>query len=87
VYGQEAVLPMEINLQMCRITKQDALSAKEYTEGMMDRIDELPKSRFRALEEMEKEKLRAAKVYNRRVKEKLFQVGDLVWKIILPWGS
>jgi hypothetical protein len=87
VYGQEAVLPMEINLQMCRIIKQDALSAKEYTEGMMDRIDELPKSRFRALEEMEKEKLRAAKVYNRRVKEKLFQVGDLVWKIILPWGS
>jgi hypothetical protein len=87
VYGQEAVLPMEIDLQMCRITKQDALSAKEYTEGMMDRIDELPKSRFRALEEMEKEKLRAAKVYNRRVKEKLFQVGDLVWKIILPWGS
>jgi hypothetical protein len=64
VYGQEAVLPVEINLQTCGIVKQDILPAKEYTEGMMDRIDELPESRFRALEEIEKEKLWAAKAYN-----------------------
>jgi hypothetical protein len=41
VYCQEVVLPVEINLQTCRVTKEDTLSAKEYTEGMMDRIDEL----------------------------------------------
>jgi hypothetical protein len=87
VYGQEAVLPVEINLQTCGIVKQDTLPAKEYTEGMMDRIDELPESRFRALEEIEKEKLWAAKAYNWRVKEKSFQVRDLVWKMILPLGS
>jgi hypothetical protein len=51
---------------------------------MMDKIDAAPKSRFKALEEIEKEKI--AKAYNKRVMEKLFQVGDLVWKTILPWG-
>jgi transposase InsO family protein len=87
VYGQEAVLPVEINLQTCRIDKQDTLSTEEYTKGMMDKIDELLESRFRALEEIDKEKLWAAKAYNRRVKEKSFIVRDLVWKTILPLGS
>jgi hypothetical protein len=29
VYGQEAMLPIEVNLQTCRVAKQDTLSAKE----------------------------------------------------------
>jgi hypothetical protein len=51
---------------------------------MMDRLDEVSEGRCRAMTEMEKEKLRTAKAYNKRVKEKAFQVGDLVWKTILP---
>jgi hypothetical protein len=39
------------------------------------------------LEEIEKEKIKIAKAYNKRVVEKSFQVGDLVWKIILPLGT
>jgi hypothetical protein len=31
--------------------------------------------------------LKVAKAYNKRVKEKSFQMGDLVWKTILPLGS
>jgi hypothetical protein len=31
--------------------------------------------------------LRVARAYNKRVKEKSFQVRDLVWKMILPIGS
>jgi hypothetical protein len=31
--------------------------------------------------------LRVARAYNKRVKGKSFQVGDLVWKTILPIGS
>jgi hypothetical protein len=31
--------------------------------------------------------LKVARAYNRRVWEKLFQVDDLVWKMILPLGS
>jgi hypothetical protein len=45
------VLPVEVILQNLRITGQDYFSAKEYTELMMDKVDEAPKSRLKALEE------------------------------------
>jgi hypothetical protein len=44
VYGQEAVLPIEVSLQNLRIIGQDYLSAKEYTELMMDKVDKAPES-------------------------------------------
>jgi hypothetical protein len=87
VYGQEAVLSVEIGLQNLRVTGQDSLSAKEYHELMMDKIDDVPESRFKALEETEREKVKIAKAYNKRVVEKSFQVGYLVWKTILPLGT
>jgi hypothetical protein len=87
VYGQEAVLPVEVSLQNLRITRQGYLPAKEYTELMMDKVDEAPESRLKALEEIEKEKVKIAKAYNKCVVEKSFQVGDLVWKMILPLGT
>jgi hypothetical protein len=74
VYGQEVVLPIEINLQSFRVAKQDMVSLSDYTEGMMKRIDDMPESRLRALQEIEREKLKIAKVYSQKVKEKLFQV-------------
>jgi hypothetical protein len=54
---------------------------------MMDKIDEAPESRLKALEEIEKEKIKIAKAYNKRVVEKSFQVGDLVCKMIFPLGN
>jgi transposase InsO family protein len=87
VYGQEALLPMEINLQACRVTLQYALSAKEYSSLLMDQIDEVHESRLRALEEIKKEKLRVPWVYNKKVKVRSFQVGELVWKTISPVGT
>jgi hypothetical protein len=72
VYGQEAVLPIEVSLQNLRITGQDSLSAKEYTEVMMDKVYEAPESRLKALEEIEKEKVKIAKAYNKCVVEKSF---------------
>ena len=41
---------------------------------------------LKALKEIEKYKLRVARAYNKKVKLKSFQVGDLVWKTILPLG-
>ncbi len=54
---------------------------------MGDNLDEVIDKRLKALEEIEKEKMGVAKAYNKRVKAKLFQVGDLVWKTILPLGT
>jgi hypothetical protein len=87
VYGQEVVLPIEIGLQNLRVTEQYSLSAKEYHKLMMDKIDDIPESRVKALEEIERAKVKIAKAYNKRVMEKLFQVGDLVRKTIFPLGT
>jgi hypothetical protein len=44
VYGQEAVLPIEVSLLNLGITGQDYLLAKEYSELMMDKVDKAPES-------------------------------------------
>jgi hypothetical protein len=54
---------------------------------MLDRIDEASDERMNALGEIKRDTLRVPRAYNKRVKEKLFQVRDLVWKTILPIGS
>ncbi|XP_056167311.1 uncharacterized protein LOC130138162 [Syzygium oleosum] len=85
-YGQEAVLPVEITVQSLRVKLQGGMSKEEYDELMYENIDELGESRVIALEKLIAQKNRVAKAYNKHVKEKRFDVGDLVWKTVLPVG-
>ena len=55
VYGQEAVLPVEVNLDVYRLAKQNDLSAVMYHDLMMDNIDEVTDVRLKALKKIEKE--------------------------------
>ena len=87
VFGQEAVIPVEVNLNALRIAKQSDLSAVDFYNLMMDNIDEVADKRLAALKAIERDKLRVARAYNKKVKLKNFQIGDLVWKVILPIGS
>ena len=66
------------------MAKQNDLSTVNYYNSMMDNIDEVTDKCMKALKEIEKVKLRVARAYNKNVKDKSFQVGDLVWKTILP---
>jgi hypothetical protein len=86
LYRMEAVIPLELSIQADRVMHQDAVSAKDYSNLMMDEIDDLMENRLQALREIEKEKLQVARAYNKKVRDKSFQVGDLVWKMILPIG-
>ena len=54
---------------------------------MMDNINEVSDKRLQALKENEKDKLRVARAYNKKVRAKSFQVGELVWKTILLFGT
>lgn len=53
---------------------------------MMDNIDELTDKHLRALKKIENDKVRVARDYNKKIKGKSFQVGELVWKTFLPLG-
>src|SRR5579859_3260003 len=49
VYGQEAVLPAEVNLNAYRLAKQNDLSPVVYYNLMMDNIDEVTDKRVKVL--------------------------------------
>ena len=72
VYGQEAVLPVEVNLDAYRLAKQNDLSVVDYHNLMMDNIDKVTDKRLKALKKIEKDKLRVARAYNKKVKLKSF---------------
>jgi hypothetical protein len=84
VYGQKAVLPVEISLNAVRFARQNDLTVMDYYNSMMDNIDEVTDKRVIALGAIEKDKIIVARAYNKKVRAKSFQVGDLVWKTILP---
>ena len=72
------MLPVEVNLDAYRLAKQNDISVVMYHNLMMDNIDEVADVKLKALKEIEKDKARVAKAYNKKVKSKSFQVGELV---------
>jgi hypothetical protein len=76
-----------VNLAAHRLAKQNKLSAVDYHDLIMDNIDEVTDKRLQALKEIKKDKIWVARAYNKMVKLKSFQLGDLVWKTILPVGT
>jgi hypothetical protein len=87
VYGQEAVLPWEITAGSRRVEFQNDLTAEEYATLMNDNVEDLTELRLWSLEEIKENKAKVARAYNKKVKPKEFQVGDLVWEAVLPLGS
>lgn len=47
----------------------------------------LTHKKMMALKEIERDKTHVARAYNKKVKSKLFQGGDLVWMIVLDEGQ
>jgi hypothetical protein len=72
VYGHHAVLPWEIQSDSRRVVLQKDLSSKDYSGLMMDELEDLHMIRLKALENIEKNKMRVAKYYNKKVKVKQF---------------
>jgi hypothetical protein len=87
VYGQEAVLPWEVTAGSRRIEFQNDLSAEEYATLMSDNVEDLTELRLWSLEKIKENKAKVARAYNKKVKPKEFQVGDLVWEAVLPLGT
>ena len=63
---------------------QNDLSAEEYATLMNDNVEDLTELRLWSLEKIKENKAKVARAYNKRVKPKEFQVGDLVWEAVLP---
>jgi hypothetical protein len=72
VYGQEVILLIEANLDDLQIARQNELSAIDYHNLMLDRLDKASDERIKALGEIERDKLRVTRANNTTVKEKSF---------------
>ena len=70
VYDHNAVLPWEIQTRSRHVMLQNDLLAKVYKNLMMDDLEDLNCHRLHALENIEANKLRIAKYYNKKVKSK-----------------
>ncbi|KAL1290011.1 hypothetical protein AAHE18_20G097900 [Arachis hypogaea] len=84
VYGHDAVLPLEINLNTLRVSKQNDLLVDDYWNAMFDELNELDSERILALDNIIRQKESVARSYNRRIREKCFSIGESVLKVILP---
>jgi hypothetical protein len=87
VYGHDAMLLVEVTFQSLRMAKQNQLSHIDYKNAMMAEIDALDEAQVVALNSIILQKQKVIKNYNRRVRPKIFAIGDLVWKVILPLGT
>jgi hypothetical protein len=61
-----------VNLVAYRFAKQNDLSAVDYHDLIIDNIDEVSDKRLQALREIEKDKLRVVRGYNKKVRAKSF---------------
>ena len=86
-YGQDVVLSIEVVVPSLRVSKHNGLTPQEYNQAMMMELNSENDRRIQAFNYMLIQKNKVAQTYNKRIKKKSFEVGELVWKIILLIGS
>ena len=60
------------------------MTADEYSALMKDELEDLAGHWLKALVNVEMNKARIGRWYDKKVKAKTFEQGELVWKLILP---
>ena len=80
-------MPWEVSINTRRVVLQNNLSADDYSSLMNVNTEDLTEHRLWALEKIKENKATVARVYNKKVRPKSFQVGDLIWELVLPIGS
>jgi len=81
------MLPWEIMAGSRRVEFQNNLTTEQYAALMNDNVEDLTELRLWSLEKIKENKAKVARAYNKKVKPKNFQVGDLVWEAVLPLGT
>lgn len=78
VYGCEAILPLEVEIPSLRVTLRDILSDEDYRVACLEKLELLEEHQCVAHEYIKVYQNRLSRYYNKKVKPRVFQVGDLV---------
>ena len=79
VYGSEAILPTDLDYGAPRIRAYDEQGAKASHEDAMDQLDE---AHDIALLRSAKYQQALRRYHNRRVRDRAFNIGDLVLRLV-----
>ncbi|XP_077246022.1 uncharacterized protein LOC143885858 [Tasmannia lanceolata] len=80
VYGMEAVLPVELRIPSLRVMMEADLPESEWARARYQELQMIDKKRLRALYHAQGYQRRIEKAFNKKVKIRDLQKGDLVLK-------
>ncbi|XP_058727787.1 uncharacterized protein LOC131599463 [Vicia villosa] len=85
VYGMEAVLPVEVEIPSMRVLMETKLSEAEWCQNRYDQLNLIEEKRMTALCHGQLYQARMKQAFNKKVRPREFQEGDLVLKKILSF--
>ena len=83
-YGCEAVLPLEIQIPSLRIALATRMTEAENDRLRLQELEALDEKRLRAQQSIELYQARISRAVNKKVKQRVFQKGDLVLAVRRP---
>ncbi|XP_060194913.1 uncharacterized protein LOC132624104 [Lycium barbarum] len=84
VYGTEAVIPAEVEIPSLRIIVEAEIDDTEWVKSRLEQLSLIDEKRLMAVCFGQLNPQRMARTYNRKVRPRHFEVGQLVMKRILP---
>ena len=84
VYGVEAVLPLECQIPSRRIAIQEDLFNEDNVRLRLEELEALDQKRLKAQQRVECYQAHVSRAFNKKVRPRLFQAGDLVLAIRRP---
>ncbi|CAL8988475.1 unnamed protein product, partial [Prunus brigantina] len=84
VYGVEAVLPLESQIPSLRMAVQEGLTDEENAKLRPQELEALDEKRLEAQQRLECYQARLSNAFNKKVRPRSFQVGDLVLALRRP---
>ncbi|KAG9446928.1 hypothetical protein H6P81_013056 [Aristolochia fimbriata] len=84
VNGTEAVLPLEVQLPSLRIAMREGLTTEECAQQRLAELESLDEQRLEAQQRLECYQSRMTRAFNKKVRLRSFQKGDLVLVVRRP---
>jgi len=83
VYGMEAVMPLEVEIPSLRVLMDSELEEAEWAKVRYEQLNLISEKRLAAICHHQLYQKRMAKTYDKKVRPRVFQEGDLVLKKLL----
>ncbi|XP_070022475.1 uncharacterized protein [Nicotiana sylvestris] len=84
VYGIEAVIPAEIEIPSLRFIVEAEIEESEWVKTRLEQLTVIDEKRMAAICHGQLYQQRIARAYNKKVRPRNFEVGQLVLRCILP---